>query len=210
MPPIAFEPIQRVEGLLRPVQQFAGSQIAEIGRRQIGQQGHADIGRRGPGGDRGHGCFLNVVGRQPVFFCRDERFEIAPSPARQSAQKRALRGGQDGFARRERTADPPADTGRHQPEQQQWSADRQFGGLRQHHPREADDGKERRNPHLPQEVSQRGAAIALRILLGVPEHQATPGERHARSGNKDRIHMDHDAIGQRAQREPGFRQLAAQ
>ena len=175
MTPVAFELFHRGEGFVRAVEQLAAGEIAEIARRQVGQQGHADVGGRGAGGDHGRRDFLKIVGRQPVLFRVDQHFEVAPCLPGQAAQKRLLRVRQDRLVGDERPADPPADDGRNQPQQQDRPADDQFTGMCQREPRDTGHGEQRRDPHLLKEIGQRGAAVALRITAACARAAARAG-----------------------------------
>ena len=61
---VALQPLQRVERLLEPVGQLAERQVAEVARRQRGEQVEPDVGRRGALGDDPARVLLEVVGRQ--------------------------------------------------------------------------------------------------------------------------------------------------
>ena len=78
MATIAIEPFERGESLVRAVEHLARGEVAEIGRRQIRQQGHSDICRRRARGDRGHRNLLKIVGWQPVFLRVHHHLEVAP------------------------------------------------------------------------------------------------------------------------------------
>ena len=185
MSPIAFEFFQRGEGFVRAVEQLTAGEIAEITRRQIGQQRHADVGRRGACCDDRCRDFLKIIGRQPIVFCVDQHFEEAPGLPGQAAQKRLLHVRQARLLGNEWPADPPSDDGRNQPEQQHHPANIQFSGMCQHEPRETGHGEQRRDPHLPEKIGQCGAVIAFRISRRVPEQQPAPGNQHAHAGDRE-------------------------
>ncbi|KFB71345.1 MAG: hypothetical protein AW09_003508 [Candidatus Accumulibacter phosphatis] len=104
---MSLQRVQGAQGIGRALEQLAGREIAEVVGRKIRQQRHADVGRRGPMGDRGDAIFLVVVRRQPMLFRADEGVEERPGATRQRAQEKNLRTAQDRLAALQRTADPP-------------------------------------------------------------------------------------------------------
>ncbi len=109
MPAVLLKLVERAQGVSRALDELAGRQIAEVIRRQICQQRHADVGRRGPVRDRGDAIVLIVVWRQPVVLGADQLLEEGPGPPRKRAQEEDLRGSQGRLAASERQTDPPGD-----------------------------------------------------------------------------------------------------
>ena len=72
--------------------QLAGTDEAEVVRRQRREETHPDVRRRRAVGDRRHGRFLEVVGGQAVIHGTHERLEIAPGPARDETEEASVLG----------------------------------------------------------------------------------------------------------------------
>ena len=76
--PVSFQGFHGAQGVGGPFEEPAGGNIAEIVGREIGQQGKAHVGGRGPVGDHPDRMFLEIIGRQPMIFRADERSRRRP------------------------------------------------------------------------------------------------------------------------------------
>jgi hypothetical protein len=73
-----------------PVGHVTGGDEPEVVGRQVREQRHGDIGRRGSAGDPDIGQHLNIVRRQRVMFVRRERVEVGPRLLRHGEQVRPV------------------------------------------------------------------------------------------------------------------------
>ena len=125
MPPVMLDPFQcrqRVGGAGRDI---AKARVAEIERRQRGQQLHPDVGGRRAMGDLFVGIGLIIVWRQPVVLGPRKGLEVKPGPPGDTAQI-GLVGIRQRLGRGpSRAPDEPGDFGRGDPQQQQRCRPRQ-------------------------------------------------------------------------------------
>ena len=175
---VALHPGQGAERLLRAVEQPAGGAIAEVAGGQVRQQRHADVGRAGARRDDPGRMLLEIVGRQPVLFRRDEDLEVAPGPPGQLSQKDALLVGQADRRRGQRPAQPPGDDRRDEPQPEQRPGD-QAAGRGRHRIRSkiAATAMRRPDPHGPEEARQIGAGAAVGVAGGLPLQQSSFSSR---------------------------------
>ncbi len=152
-------------------EQLPGRDVAEIVRRQIGQQRQPHIGRRGAMRQRGGAVFLVIVRRQPVVIRADESLEISPGLARDAAKIVRLFGAQARHAARQRQAEPPGDGGGEQPEQQNRPGQRQRGRIHHRQPARRGDGQHGRERHGAQYGERIVAAGRVLIAGGLPFQQ---------------------------------------
>ena len=146
-----------------------------------GQQVHADVGRRGPVGDRELGVELQVVRRQVVVLRADHALEEAPRVARQGRQVVALFDVECAFAARGYEAAPPGQQRRQRPEHEEAGAER---GVR------APDERSQRQGDADcagqctaaQEAAKPVAGLRLRLRGGGPFEQMPAAEVDAPLG----------------------------
>ena len=121
--PVAFEFFHGAHRIRRALSEFSGRDVAKVVGRKIGQQRHADVGRRSTVRDRANTVFLIVVGRQPIVFGANVSVEKRPDTTRQGTQEKQLFVAQAGLAAHQRATDPPSNDRRDKPQQQNRSRD---------------------------------------------------------------------------------------
>ncbi len=140
-------------------------------------------------GDCGNAILLNIVRRQPMVVRANEVVEERPGAARQRAQKERLLDGQSRLARSQRTADPPGNERRGEPQEEDRPGHRQHRRprCRQVDRRRGGDG--RGEPHSLKTSGERAGIALARLTVRLPRrapfeqscacHQHPPG----RAGN---------------------------
>ena len=86
------EPAHGRQRRLQPFNRFGRSDPAEIAGARHREQIEAEIGRRGPVGERRGRVLLEIVRRQHVVGRRDEGLEEPPGPPRDQPQRLGVRG----------------------------------------------------------------------------------------------------------------------
>ena len=207
---VAFQLFHGRQGVFGQAQAFPGSDVTQIVGAQVGQQRHADVGRRGPAGDGQCRILLDIVGGQPIVLWTNEVGEIAPGSPGRGAQEGPLGGGQIGRRRQQRPADPPADQGRTQPQQQNRRSKQPFSGWAQRgqgYPQQ--HRQHRADPHLQGKIGRGAARIAAGIGRQLPEQQAAAREQHPHPRTQDRIQGNQRIVGQQDQGQTSQQQGAA-
>ncbi|MNB96792.1 hypothetical protein D3C81_405540 [compost metagenome] len=176
---MARQLVQRIEGEGGTFSDRAQLQIAEIPRRQIGQQGQADVGWRGAPRHHQRRMLLDVVRWQPMILLAHPGLEEGPGTPRQPAKECPLRNGKLGHARGRWSAQPRHQRGRKGPRQQQGQGKRQC--LRTHagHHGYQHERQQRGRCHHPPFRAAVAAKAALDFAGGVPLQQVTACDDHA-------------------------------
>ena len=111
-----LEPRHGLERLLEPLGAAPGRDVPEVEGREGGEEGEADVGRRGPVRDPLDRVLLVVVRRQPVLRGTHEDLEVPPRPPGDRAEEPDLARGQDRDRFDQRATQVPGDCRRHEPE----------------------------------------------------------------------------------------------
>ena len=154
--------------------------------------------------DAGNRTFLAIVRRKPLVVRTDESLEERPSSARQLAEEECLIQRQSRFAASERPADPPRDTRREEPKEENRRGIRQCprNGYRQQDCRRR--GDHRGYPHrFDRHRKFRAAASVIEALaIGfvgggrIPFEKVSMRNEHPPRGARDRIEVDRRLVGE--------------
>ena len=207
MPLEALQFPHAVQGGAAALDQLAHGEIAEIVGRQVGQQGQADIRRRGAVRHHQVRMLLHVIGRQPVIVRPDEGLEIGPGLARHAMQETPLLGRQARHGPFNGAADPPGDGGRGQPQQQHHGGSRQRCRAPVQQGGKGGQRQRGRAPHgAPAVCLRAGRRMQVR---GTPVEQMLVRHAQAPQGAGDGIEADPGLIRQEDEGQHGMRKLHA-
>src|SRR5438105_1887876 len=104
MAAVPLEPIHRLQRIRRARDELARGEVAEVVRREIREERHADVGGRGSMRNGGERTFLVIVWRQPMIFRSDKRLEKRPGLARNLTQENSFIEREPCFTPRKRPA----------------------------------------------------------------------------------------------------------
>ncbi len=136
---VLVHPVHGVERRRRALDHLPVGDVAEVSRREVGQQRQADVGGRGSMRHAFDRMLLHVVRRQEVVFTRHVGLEECPGAARQHVHVVRLRMVERRLPTLERPVQAPHDARRDEPQRE----DRQCDGERiDAIVRQADEGDE--------------------------------------------------------------------
>ena len=206
MAAMPLQRLHRAQRIGRAGEKLPGRLIAEVVRRQIGEQRKPHVGRRRAMRDDDAAFLLHVVRRQPVVFRIDVGLEKSPRLAREPAQKLRLTERQILAARRKRPADPPRQRGRHQPQQQnrRGNPQRRDVHCRHHRPRQHRD--RRRDPHRLIDRRQSRCCDFLRAAARRCSKASTRADAGAKSSMRHSVRTIASSRIKRFVRQPCERQ----
>ena len=142
-----FQPVDRGERVLEPVEQRPGVNETEIVCRQRREQAHRNIGGRGAVRHPRFGVELNVVGREEAMFLGDEGVEVSPRLLGDRQEIRAVIVGDLRAQRGDWLAQHEGDQRRRDPECENQQRDRQRGRPRADHQQQPQAGNQRAGTH---------------------------------------------------------------
>ena len=116
MAPVAFHGFERAQRVRGPLNQIAGSDVAEVVSGKIRQKIQADVGWGGSMRNHLYRVFLVVIRWQPVILQANELLEKCPRFSRQLSQENGLSEAEPCLTAPDAPADPPGNRRRRKPE----------------------------------------------------------------------------------------------
>jgi hypothetical protein len=215
---VSLEPLDALEGRQRAVdavRQLRRPQVAEVVRRQGGEQSEPDVGGGRPVGHAHVAQLLEVVRRQGVVGGPRERVEEVPRPPRHAAQERDVLGAEPDAAGGDGPAEPEGDERREEPEGQERRRRGERG--RPDAPRDEGErrGEERAAAELDQELDHGPPPVeALRPGRdgrgGLPFEEPLLRDRQPDQRHRDRVDHPRRLVHQEGGRHEELRERGAQ
>ena len=177
--PVAFHAIEATEGVAGALQQPALVEVAEIVRRQVGQQRQSDIGRRRAMRYHRGRLFLHVVRRKPVVGLAHVGLEEGPGLAGEATQVFFLVRLECFFGQDPRSAHLPGNRRRNEPQRQHGHGQEQ--GQRRLGRQQRDHAQHERwcEPHATGSAGKALLALAFDLAGRRPLQQATSADEHS-------------------------------